>query len=55
MEALAQLPARATVWAIDANGLMVRPGPRVVDGVEALATIFCGGEHVDPSAAVRIR
>jgi iron complex transport system substrate-binding protein len=25
------------VWAIDADGLIVRPGPRVVDGVEALA------------------
>ena len=25
------------VWAIDADGLVVRPGPRLVDGVEALA------------------
>jgi iron complex transport system substrate-binding protein len=36
------------VWAIDANGIVVRPGPRVVDGVEALATIF----HPDRAAAV---
>lgn len=26
------------VWAIDADGLVVRPGPRLVDGVEAIAT-----------------
>jgi iron complex transport system substrate-binding protein len=28
------------VWAIDADGIMVRPGPRLVDGVEALAAIL---------------
>jgi len=28
------------VWAIDADGIMVRPGPRLVNGVEALAWIF---------------
>ena len=39
-EVIAHLPERAAVWAIDADGLMVRPGPRVVDGVEALASIF---------------
>ena len=32
------------VWAIDADGLVVRPGPRLVDGVEALAAIL----HADP-------
>jgi iron complex transport system substrate-binding protein len=30
------------VWAIDADGIIVRPGPRVVDGVEALATALHG-------------
>jgi iron complex transport system substrate-binding protein len=25
------------VWAIDADGLVVRPGPRLVEGVEAIA------------------
>ena len=35
------------VWAIDADGLVVRPGPRLVDGVEALAAIF----HPDPADA----
>ncbi|KHL10622.1 iron complex transport system substrate-binding protein [Mumia flava] len=34
-----QLPD-VPVWAIDADGLVVRPGPRVVDGVEALASIL---------------
>jgi iron complex transport system substrate-binding protein len=30
----------AQVWAIDADGIVVRPGPRLVDGVEALAAIL---------------
>ncbi len=33
---LAELPA-VQVWAIDADGIVVRPGPRLVDGVEAIA------------------
>ena len=41
---LAGLP----VWAIDANGIVVRPGPRLVDGVEALAAIL----HPDRAAAI---
>ena len=28
------------VWAIDSGGLLSRPGPRLVDGVETLAEIF---------------
>src|SRR5579863_8354793 len=28
------------VWAIDADGIVVRPGPRLVNGVEALASVF---------------
>ncbi len=28
------------VWALDASGLVSRPGPRVVDGIETLARIF---------------
>lgn len=31
------------IWAIDADGLVVRPGPRLVDGVEALAAILHPG------------
>jgi iron complex transport system substrate-binding protein len=30
----------ATVWAIDGDSLVVRPGPRLVDGVEAIAGIL---------------
>jgi iron complex transport system substrate-binding protein len=41
------------VWAIDANGLMVRPGPRIVDGVETLAALLHGTAPVDPTRAVR--
>ncbi len=32
--------ARVPVWAIDADGIVVRPGPRLVNGVEALAAIL---------------
>lgn len=28
------------VWAIDADGIVVRPGPRLVDGVEAISSIL---------------
>ena len=49
------LPPRAAVWAIDANGLIVRPGPRVVDGVETLAAILHGVGSVAPDAALQIR
>jgi iron complex transport system substrate-binding protein len=36
------------VWAIDADGIIVRPGPRVVDGVEAIAAILHPGCVPDP-------
>jgi len=38
-----RLPRGAAVWAIDADAVLVRPGPRIVDGIEALATIFHPG------------
>jgi iron complex transport system substrate-binding protein len=38
-QALPGLP----VWAIDADGIVVRPGPRLVDGVEAIASILHPG------------
>jgi len=44
------LPGRP-VWAIDADGLVVRPGPRLVDGVEAVAAVLHPGA-VPPSADV---
>jgi iron complex transport system substrate-binding protein len=28
------------IWAVDADALIVRPGPRLIDGVEALAAIL---------------
>lgn len=34
------LPADAEVWAVDADALVVRPGPRVVEGVELFASIL---------------
>jgi len=40
------------VWAIDADGIVVRPGPRLVDGVEALAAVLHGGST--PAGAVRL-
>jgi iron complex transport system substrate-binding protein len=45
------LPGPA-VWAIDADGIVVRPGPRLVDGVEAIASIL-HPSAVPASAAVR--
>jgi ABC-type Fe3+-hydroxamate transport system substrate-binding protein len=42
------------VWAIDADGLVVRPGPRLVDGVEALASILHPGQ-VPATPAGRVR
>lgn len=44
------------VWALDANGLVSRPGPRVVEGVEAMARIFNPSlfSAIDPMHAIRI-
>jgi iron complex transport system substrate-binding protein len=39
----------AAVWAIDADGIVVRPGPRLLDGVEAIATILHPGAFPDPA------
>ncbi len=39
------------VWAIDADGLVVRPGPRLVDGVEALATVLHPTGTLSPAVA----
>lgn len=43
----ARLPGRP-VWALDGNAVVVRPGPRLVDGVETLAGLL----HPDPGSAV---
>lgn len=42
------------VWAVDANASFARPGPRIVDGIEALAAIWSTGAP-DPGMARRIR
>jgi len=51
------LPPGAEVWAVDADAVVVRPGPRVVDGVELFASIlhpeFVGDP--DPHSATRVR
>ena len=50
------LPAGAEVWAVDADAVVVRPGPRVVDGVELFASILhpdLAGDP-DPESARRI-
>jgi iron complex transport system substrate-binding protein len=43
------------VWAIDAAGLVVRPGPRLVDGVEAIAAILHPGAVPEPPEGVITR
>ena len=45
-------PARqeSRVFAVDANALFSRPGPRVVDGVEVLAHLLHPSEYPDPGA-----
>jgi iron complex transport system substrate-binding protein len=40
------------VWAIDADGIVVRPGPRLIDGVEALAALLHG--FPPPPSAIRL-
>jgi iron complex transport system substrate-binding protein len=55
-EAVAPLFPDAAVWAIDGDGLIVRPGPRLIDGVETLAAILHPGAFpaVSATAAVRV-
>ncbi len=48
---LRELPD-ADVWAIDGDAVVVRPGPRLVDGVEAMAAVLHPGA-VPPSPHVR--
>ena len=45
------------VWALDANGLTSRPGPRVVDGIEAMASIFAPTlfSEIEPWHGVRVQ
>jgi iron complex transport system substrate-binding protein len=45
------------VWAVDGDALVVRPGPRLVDGVEAIAAILHPGAvpAAPPGAVRRVR
>jgi iron complex transport system substrate-binding protein len=49
------LPTSAQVWAIDADAVMVRPGPRLVDGVEAMVAILHGMGEIPTELVTRIR
>jgi iron complex transport system substrate-binding protein len=53
--AVAPIFPDAAVWAIDADGLVVRPGPRLVDGVAAIAAILHPGAVPDPAPGVIAR
>lgn len=50
---LDRLPDAAAVWAVDAGALVTRPGPRTVDGVEALAYAL-HPEAFDPPPVGRV-
>jgi iron complex transport system substrate-binding protein len=45
----------AQVWAVDADGLVVRPGPRLVDGVETIAAILHPTVFGPPARAAATR
>ncbi|MEO8830292.1 ABC transporter substrate-binding protein [Lapillicoccus sp.] len=47
-----ELPDGIPVWAVDANASFARPGPRLVDGIEALAAIFHPAAVGDPDPAM---
>lgn len=54
VRAAGYLPERVPVWAVDADAAFVRPGPRLVDGVEALAGL-CHPDAVPPRPEVAAR
>ena len=49
------LPTGIPVWAVDANASFARPGPRLVDGIEALAGILHPEAVGAPTAAMARR
>ena len=50
------LPPDVPVWAVDADAAFVRPGPRVVEGVETLAHMaHPGAVSPSPGLALRLR
>ena len=52
-----RLPRDVPLWAVDANASFARPGPRLVDGVEALAALLHpdAGLPLDDALASRVR
>ncbi|NNN00985.1 MAG: ABC transporter substrate-binding protein [Acidimicrobiaceae bacterium] len=54
-DVMAHLPSRAEVWAIDADAVMVRPGPRLIEGVEALAAVLHAVTAPPPHLVRRVR
>ena len=54
--ALRVLPESAEVWAVDADAYVVRPSPRLVDGVGIFASILHPNRYgaPDPAAATRV-
>jgi iron complex transport system substrate-binding protein len=52
-----RVPRDVPLWAVDANASFARPGPRLVDGVEALAALLHpdAGLPLDDSLASRVR
>ncbi|HTE73990.1 MAG TPA: cobalamin-binding protein, partial [Actinomycetes bacterium] len=52
-----RVPRDVPLWAVDANASFARPGPRLVDGVEALAAILHPDARLplDHSLARRVR
>jgi iron complex transport system substrate-binding protein len=49
------LPAGAEVWAVDADAFVVRPGPRVVEGVSTFASILHPDRCGPPAATAALR
>jgi iron complex transport system substrate-binding protein len=54
---LADTPAgrSGNIWAVDADAHIVRPGPRVVDGLEVLAWVIAGAPGSPPHAHAAAR
>lgn len=52
---LEHLPARCDVWAIEADAVMVRPGPRLIEGVEAIAAVLHGVAPLPTKLVRRLR
>ncbi len=47
----ARVPPGAEVWAVDADAYVVRPGPRIVEGCEMLATVLHPDRCGEPDLA----